>query len=289
MSTRSRSRTPAPGTSKSKRNSTGRKAVRTPISTGRKAAQKKKQESPVDNLIEGLDDAIQNILSPTHSTKSRRKSSSPKGSERSRKSGGSGSRRNSPGSGKRRNSLDERDVERLITSTLSGPTIRLTQGTIRDPAFAVIIFAGSFILYHLPRLAWGWASIVVGFLYPAWASFKVLEYSRGDLILVRFWLTYWVCYASFTVAEIFVDLILFWVPLYYLFKIVFLVWLFLPQTKGALLTYRYIIAPFLLRHEDNIEGTLIKARTAAGEVGARAFQIGSQMYTEGSRRRRSGE
>ena len=44
---------------------------------------------------------------------------------------------------------------------------------------------------------------------------------------------YWVCYASFTVLEAFVDYILFWIPFYYALKIVFLMWLFLPTTRGA--------------------------------------------------------
>eukprot|EP01066_Platyproteum_vivax_P009131 Platyproteum_vivax@DN3994_c0_g1_i1.p1 len=84
---------------------------------------------------------------------------------------------------------------------------------------------------------------LVGFLYPAFMSFKAIESSDTDDD--KMWLTYWVVYAAFSVVEVFTDYVLFWIPMYYLIKIVFLVWLFHPQTQGAISVYSYVIAPIL--------------------------------------------
>jgi hypothetical protein len=72
-------------------------------------------------------------------------------------------------------------------------------------------------------------SLGVGFAYPAYRSFKALE-SPGDEDDKQ-WLTYWVIYGTFGVAEGFADKIVGWLPLYYPAKIGFLCWLMLPQTK----------------------------------------------------------
>lgn len=94
----------------------------------------------------------------------------------------------------------------------------------------------------------------VGFFYPAWQSFKAIE--SPDKHDDRQWLTYWVVYAFFTFVEIFGDFLLFWVPCYYLIKVAFLLWLFLPQFKGASIIYAQIIRPLLLQYEGSIDDTL---------------------------------
>eukprot|EP01056_Protomagalhaensia_sp_Gyna25_P001786 Protomagalhaensia_sp_Gyna_25__1785@NODE_193_length_4530_cov_387_349811_g144_i1_p5_GENE_NODE_193_length_4530_cov_387_349811_g144_i1NODE_193_length_4530_cov_387_349811_g144_i1_p5_ORF_typecomplete_len200_score20_78TB2_DP1_HVA22/PF03134_19/2e22_NODE_193_length_4530_cov_387_349811_g144_i116882287 len=68
---------------------------------------------------------------------------------------------------------------------------------------------------------------VVGFFYPAWSSFKAIE--KNDSHETVQWLSYWVVYAAFSFIEIFSDFVLFWIPFYYILKLLFLFWLFLPQ------------------------------------------------------------
>ena len=72
-------------------------------------------------------------------------------------------------------------------------------------------------------------SMLVGFVYPAFSSFKALE--DTDAHRQRFWLVYWVVYSCFCVAECFLEPILYFVPFYTPLKLVFLVYLFYPQTK----------------------------------------------------------
>ncbi|XP_059244480.1 receptor expression-enhancing protein 6 isoform X4 [Mustela nigripes] len=54
---------------------------------------------------------------------------------------------------------------------------------------------------------------VIGFVYPAYASIKAIESPSKDDDTV--WLTYWVVYGLFGLAEFFSDLLLSWFPFYY--------------------------------------------------------------------------
>eukprot|EP00397_Hematodinium_sp_SG-2012_P040084 GEMP01043865.1.p1 GENE.GEMP01043865.1~~GEMP01043865.1.p1 ORF type:complete len:173 (+),score=43.28 GEMP01043865.1:46-564(+) len=104
----------------------------------------------------------------------------------------------------------------------------------------------------------------VGFLYPAYESFKVLEES-DQVDQMRFWLKYWVVFASFTLLESCIDYILFWLPMYYMFKMVFIVWLFLPKTRGADILFTNVIAPVLRNHRHAIDSKMDEAARRVGE------------------------
>merc|ERR1711964_494791 len=70
---------------------------------------------------------------------------------------------------------------------------------------------------------------VVGFIYPAYASFKSLDSKRTDDD--RQWLTYWVVYCCFSLIEGFLEYVLFWVPFYYPIKLAFLFYLSSPRPR----------------------------------------------------------
>ena len=77
-----------------------------------------------------------------------------------------------------------------------------------------------------------------GFVYPVYASIQALETKeKGDDTQ---WLTYWVIYAFFGLIEHFSDVILFWVPFYFSFKLGLLIWMMLPQQNGATFIYQAI-------------------------------------------------
>ena len=87
----------------------------------------------------------------------------------------------------------------------------------------------------------------VGFLYPAYESFKAIESeNREDRVQ---WLIYWVVFGVFHIAESGVEILLAWFPFYYAFKLGFLVYCFLPSTRGAQFVYGNIIKPFLESHQ----------------------------------------
>eukprot|EP00518_Triparma_eleuthera_P003287 CAMPEP_0182463498 /NCGR_PEP_ID=MMETSP1319-20130603/7392_1 /TAXON_ID=172717 /ORGANISM="Bolidomonas pacifica, Strain RCC208" /LENGTH=191 /DNA_ID=CAMNT_0024663043 /DNA_START=66 /DNA_END=641 /DNA_ORIENTATION=- len=124
---------------------------------------------------------------------------------------------------------------------------------------------------------------LVGFIYPAYMSFKAIESEGSDDDTQ--WLTYWVVYACFNMLEVFVDTILFWVPFYFAFKFGFLVWCFLPNTQGAAFLYHHFLAPFLRKHESRIDSTLEHARENSGgfvsELSQAATDLGSKAVAKG--------
>jgi len=91
----------------------------------------------------------------------------------------------------------------------------------------------------------------VGFIYPAYCSFLAIESSSSDDDTQ--WLIYWVVYAIFTVMENFVDIILYWVPFYFSFKLAFLVWMMLPSTQGAAFIYNSFLKDALRTAEEKLD------------------------------------
>ena len=104
---------------------------------------------------------------------------------------------------------------------------------------------------------------LIGFAYPAYASFKAIHSS--DKEDDKQWLTYWTVFAGFNILETFVDLILYWFPFFYLFKSVFFLWLYLPQTQGAKMVFNQVIDPYLLKNEKKIDTKVdaVKAKVDA--------------------------
>ncbi|KAJ2082102.1 ER membrane protein DP1/Yop1 [Coemansia sp. RSA 988] len=90
------------------------------------------------------------------------------------------------------------------------------------------------------------ASLLVnltGFGYAAYASMNAIE-TPGKEDDAQ-WLTYWVVFGLFNVAEYFTGFLLYWFPFYYMLKLGFLVWLMAPATRGAERLYATGIKPVM--------------------------------------------
>merc|ERR1712100_566237 len=111
----------------------------------------------------------------------------------------------------------------------------------------------------------------VGFVYPAYASFKSLESQNTNDD--RLWLTYWVVYSCFCLIEGFLEYVLFWVPFYYPIKPAFLCYLFLPQTKGAVQLSEKFLRPALKPYVPLIDGA---ANDAINKVQGAASTLSGQ-------------
>lgn len=73
-------------------------------------------------------------------------------------------------------------------------------------------------------------------------------------------MTYWVVFATFSVVEFFSDIIFGWFPFYWLAKILFLVWCFVPiKNNGSMLIYARIVRPFFLRNTSKVDKVLSQA------------------------------
>ncbi|KAH6561704.1 hypothetical protein BASA50_003730 [Batrachochytrium salamandrivorans] len=109
---------------------------------------------------------------------------------------------------------------------------------------------------------------LMGFLYPAYASFKAIESRQTDDDVQ--WLTYWCVFGFFNILEFFADILLYWLPLYYTMKALVILWLVLPQFKGSVVLYKGFIRPFLIAESKTIDSTgerlKEKVTSALGEV-----------------------
>jgi receptor expression-enhancing protein 5/6 len=98
----------------------------------------------------------------------------------------------------------------------------------------LLVFIGYFDKY---------ITLLVAVVYPAYFSIKAIE--TDDKEDDKQWLTYWVVFACFTVFDSFAGAFLQYIPFYFFIKLVFLIWCFLPNTRGAAVIYnRFLITCF---------------------------------------------
>lgn len=102
-----------------------------------------------------------------------------------------------------------------------------------------------------------------GFLLPAYYSLDAL-FSAGKVDDTQ-WLTYWVVYAFLTVIESAINAV-YWFPFYYTFKFVFVLWLALPQTGGAQMTFRSFIQPVFSRYFSQTGSTAANLRSKVDQA-----------------------
>jgi len=114
-----------------------------------------------------------------------------------------------------------------------------------------------------------WASLLtnlLGFVYPAYASIQAVE-SPGKEDDTQ-WLTYWVVFGLFNILEYFTNLLLYWVPFYYTIKFFLVLWLTLPQFRGAIHLYHNFIRPVSVQNQQPVSTTLKdQMKRAADEIG----------------------
>ena len=83
---------------------------------------------------------------------------------------------------------------------------------------------------------------VVGVTLPAYWSILAIEHKEyGDH---KQWLTYWAIYGLFTFLDKFANFILRIFPFYFVLKIIFLIWCFMPNTMGATFIFEKFIEPY---------------------------------------------
>mmetsp|Transcript_16641 Transcript_16641/g.22800 ORF Transcript_16641/g.22800 Transcript_16641/m.22800 type:complete len:198 (-) Transcript_16641:343-936(-) len=144
-----------------------------------------------------------------------------------------------------------------------------------------LVLGGGVIFFVLIFFGIGAGSLcgIVGFVYPAFKSFEAIENrTRGDDTQ---WLIYWVVYAFFSIIEVFVDFLLYWIPFYYAFKLAFLLWAMLPQTKGAKFLYDSFLKDFLKKNESKIDKALNDAKRSAGNIASEVAAATAEVSAAG--------
>lgn len=121
---------------------------------------------------------------------------------------------------------------------LAGPLQKVGLQLLLQPEASSVLF----------RAGCNTAAIV----YPVYSSFKAIE-DKKDPNNDTQWLTYWTIYGLLSLVEFPFDRTLAGVPYYYHLKFAALLWLQLPQTKGAQLIYQRVIAPTLKKYQEKID------------------------------------
>ncbi|XP_069140593.1 receptor expression-enhancing protein 1-like isoform X3 [Argopecten irradians] len=99
--------------------------------------------------------------------------------------------------------------------------------------------------------------LVCGTLYPAYASYKAIR-TKNVKEYVK-WMMYWIVFAIFLSVETFSDVLLSWLPFYYEIKMVFVIWMLSPITKGSSYLYKKFVHPHLVKREKEIDEYISQA------------------------------
>jgi len=130
----------------------------------------------------------------------------------------------------------------------------LEQRTQVPKTYTVIGAAVLLVILHLVNPLAAFISNLVGWGLPAYLSFKAIETpSPQDDIQ---WLTYWVVFGFFNFLESFaLRVVLYYLPWYFAFKTIFILWLQLPAFRGARTVYLSLLKPVLANARNSAVAT----------------------------------
>ena len=161
-------------------------------------------------------------------------------------------------------------IETLTQSTKNTPGIKdiakAANVSTGHATLGLIVFT---ILFVFIGIGADLITDVIGMFYPMYMSFKAIESKGADDD--KLWLTYWVVYAIYKVFDDWSEVLFYWLPFYHPIKLAFLVFLFAPQTKGAIKLYDSFIRPFVIKHQQEIDAGITKLGEVAS-IASKAAQ-----------------
>ncbi|OQV13757.1 putative Receptor expression-enhancing protein 2 [Hypsibius exemplaris] len=117
--------------------------------------------------------------------------------------------------------------------------------------------------------------LCLGILYPAYASYKAIR-TKSPKDYVK-WMMYWVVFSLFLALETVTDIFLaFWFPFYYELKIVIVLWLMMPATRGSSVLYRKFVHPLLVENEEHLDAYIERAKSDSYSVFKEFSGVGLQ-------------
>ncbi|TFK90795.1 hypothetical protein K466DRAFT_596648 [Polyporus arcularius HHB13444] len=94
------------------------------------------------------------------------------------------------------------------------------------------------------------------FLLPSYATWKALAHRPVSEPDLERWCMYWAVVGAFVAFEYVTGWLLDWVPFYWEFRTVFLLFLSLPQTQGSTWVYQTYLQPFLVKNQADIDASI---------------------------------
>ncbi|KIM81706.1 hypothetical protein PILCRDRAFT_821053 [Piloderma croceum F 1598] len=156
-------------------------------------------------------------------------------------------------------------VQQLDKELTKYPVLNTFEQRTQVPkAYAVLGGVILITLFHFVNSLAGPVSSLIGWAVPAYLSFKALE-SPGHQDDIQ-WLTYWVVFGFFNFTEsIALRVVLYYVPWYFAFKTIFIIWLQLPTFRGAQIVYLSVLKPVLANVSKNA-GAVASTNTTADSL-----------------------
>ncbi|EFO16490.2 TB2/DP1 protein [Loa loa] len=94
---------------------------------------------------------------------------------------------------------------------------------------------------------------VFGFAYPAYASVKAIRTPNKEDDTQ--WLMYWTVFATFSIVDSMVSVITNSLPIYWLLKAAFLLYLYVPNSNGTQMLFYNIVNPIISVIDDFINSS----------------------------------
>lgn len=91
---------------------------------------------------------------------------------------------------------------------------------------------------------------------------------------------YWVVFAVFSVVEFFSDIIMGWVPFYWLGKCAFLLWCMSPL-DGSTVIYSKLILPWFKKNESEFDKIVGAGKNKLSNIADQAISAGTAMAMDG--------
>ena len=161
-------------------------------------------------------------------------------------------------------------IERINMTLIRNRTIQKICKKLKiEPIYLLLIFLTPVIILLFTFFTF--TTTMISTLYPLYMSFKTLQYQvnkpRDDGRIYKKededndttqWLSYWLLYAFVNNNELIFGLLVDKIPLYKLFKFIFLLLCFLPQVQLSVIIYNYITRKLYVLYGENFEKNMVE-------------------------------
>ena len=136
-----------------------------------------------------------------------------------------------------------------------------------------VLVGGLVVALILTTTKWfsSYVTCLVGVVCPTYMSLKAIDSTEDDDDIQ--YLTYWVVYGLFSVFDIFTSFLINMIPFYYTLKLAFLIWLFMPNFKGAVYIYKWVIAPLFRKYESKFDKGVNKIINKGEKMADKAKEV----------------
>ena len=145
---------------------------------------------------------------------------------------------------------------------INASIVQPTQATVQEHMTIIekrtevnpkVLLGGLALALVLTTTKWfsSYVTCLVGVLCPTYMTLKVIENPEDDDD--KQYLTYWVVYGLFSIIDIFTAFLVNRIPFYYTIKLAFLIWLFMPNFKGAVVIYNLVVGPLFRKYESKFD------------------------------------